>query len=127
MRAWTAALIVFVEHMARTTSDKQITTGGLMKDCSRTIMVFKKTCGVNDIMNFKYFSGPNKKKSRDLTVFKDFSRPFQDRMNNVDSSRQMHTSGSKELGRKPEENKLTACLCFVKVPINSSKPSSSYR
>ena len=39
MRTWTAALIVFVEHMVRTTSDKQITTGGLIKDCSRTIMV----------------------------------------------------------------------------------------
>lgn len=86
MRALTAALIVFVEHMARTTSDKQITTRGLIKDCSRTIMVFKKTCGVNNIMNFKYFSRPNKKKSRSLTVFKDFSRPFQDRMNNVDNS-----------------------------------------
>ena len=55
MRTWTAALIVFVEHMVRTTSGKQITTGGLIKDCSRTIMVFKKTCGVNNIMNFKYF------------------------------------------------------------------------
>ena len=86
MRTWTAALIVFVEHMMRTTSDKQITTGGLIKDCSRTIMVFKKTRGVNNIMNFKYFSRPNKKKSRNLTVFKDFSRPFQDRMNNVDNS-----------------------------------------
>ena len=32
MRAWTAALIVFVEHMAGTTSDTQITTGGLIKD-----------------------------------------------------------------------------------------------
>lgn len=61
MRAWTAALIVFVEHMARTTSDKQITTGGLIKDCSRTIMVFKKIRGVNNIMNFKHFSRPNKK------------------------------------------------------------------
>ena len=61
MRTWTAALIVFVEHMVRTTSDKQITTGGLIKDCSRTIMVFKKTRGVNNIMNFKYFSRPNKK------------------------------------------------------------------
>lgn len=61
MRAWTAALIVFVEHMARTTSDKQITTGGLIKDCSRTIMVFKKIRGVNNITNFKYFSRPNKK------------------------------------------------------------------
>ena len=86
MRAWTAALIVFVEHMARTTSHKQITTGGLIKDCSRTIMVFKKTRGVNNIMNFKYFSRPNKKKSRNLTVFKDFSRPFQDRMNDVDNT-----------------------------------------
>ena len=41
MRAWTAALIVFVEHMARTTSDKHIITEGLFKDCSRIIMVFK--------------------------------------------------------------------------------------
>ena len=88
---------------------------------------FKKTRGVNNIMNFKYFSRPNKKKSRNLTVFKDFSRPFQDRMNNVGNSWQMHTSRSKELGRKPDESKLTACLCFVKVPINCSKPSSSYR
>ena len=86
MRAWTAALIVSVEHMAQTTSDKQITTGGLIKDCSRTIMVFKKTRGVNNIMNFKYFSRPNKKNSRNLTVFKDFSRPFQDRMNDVDNT-----------------------------------------
>ena len=76
MRALTAALIVFVEHMARTTSDKQITTRGLIKDCSRTIMVFKKTYGVNNIMNFKYFSRPNKKKSRNLTVFRTFQDLF---------------------------------------------------
>ena len=32
MRAWTAALIVFVEHMARTTSDKL-----QLNDFSRTV------------------------------------------------------------------------------------------
>ena len=80
MRAWTAALIVFVEHMAGTTSDTQITTGGLIKDFSRTIMVFKKTRGVNNIMNFKYFSRPNKK-IKELNcvqgLFKTFSRSYE--------------------------------------------------